>query len=499
MTRLNHVSMPGAALAGDERADDEPADAAIAGRQATGQDLATWQGNVQPDVEAVAGQLVDPRPSRHQTATGGQTALRRQNLSRALREVHLGGPLSRSDLASRLGVNRSTVGSLVSELAERGLVAERAPVARMAPGRPSPVVEPRPDGPVVLAAEIATDSLAAAVVGLGGSIVRSRRVDRTRAWRSPADTVNDLAGVAMALLEADGTDSLPGQSLLAVGVSIPGLVRRDDGFVHIAPNLGWHGAPLAQLMRERLRLGVPVLVGNDADLAALAEHTRGAGVGRTDFICLWGEAGMGAGIVAGGRRLTGSAGYAGEVGHMPVNPDGIACHCGSRGCWETEVGEDALLRNAGMRSTGGGRAALEALFAAADRGDDEALTAINTVGRWLGVGLAGLVNVFNPSSVALGGLYARLYPYVFHAVAQALEERTMPALRDGVELVPAALGTDSVLLGAAELAFAPTIADPTLVPRRGAHHRRPAPSEVVPGRHTIAQDQGGEPAAQRTA
>jgi predicted NBD/HSP70 family sugar kinase/DNA-binding transcriptional ArsR family regulator len=480
-------------------AGDEPTGPVIVGRQAAAREVVGWQRDVQPNARVVAGLPVDEPPAQDRAAAGGQAALRRQNLSRALREVHFGGPLSRSDLASRLGVNRSTVGSLVSELAERGLVTERAPVARMAPGRPSPVVEPRPDGPVVLATEFATDSLAAAVVGLGGTIVRSRRVDRTRAWRSPTDTVNDLADVAIALLAADPADPLPGLPLLAVGVSIPGLVRRDDGFVHIAPNLGWHDAPLAQLMRDRLRLGVPVLVGNDADLATLAEHTRGAGMGRADFICLWGEAGMGAGIVAGGRRLTGSAGYAGEVGHMPVNPDGIACHCGSRGCWETEVGEDALLRNAGMRSEGGGRAALEALFAAADRGDGPALMAIDTVGRWLGVGLAGLVNIFNPSGVALGGLYARLYPYVFQTVAQAMDERTMPALRDGVEVIPAALGTDSALLGAAELAFGPTIADPTMVPRRGTHYRRPAPSEVALGRNSMAQDQGGEPAAQRTA
>ena len=427
--------------------------------------------------------------------TGQHAALRRQNLSRMLREVHVGGARSRSDLASRMGINRSTVGSLVAELSERGLVAERAPGPRTSPGRPSPLVEPRRDGPVVLATEIATDSLAAAVVGLGGVIISCTRMDRSRAWRSPAETLDDLAAIAAPLIRAPGC----ADSILAVGMSIPGMVRREDGFLHIAPNLGWRDVPLSRLVGERLGLDVPVMAGNDADIATLAEHTRGAGVGSTDFICLWGEAGMGAGIVAGGRQLTGSAGYAGEVGHIPVNPMGTACHCGSRGCWETEVGEDALLRNAGLQAVGSGRRALDALFAAADREDDGALAAISTVGDWLGIGLAGLVNVFNPSCVALGGLYARLYPYVRHTIARVIGERAMPAPRALVEVMPAALGPDSALLGAAELALAPTIADPTTVPRREARQRRPKPVRTTVGRHTIAQHQGGETAAQRTA
>ena len=389
---------------------------------------------------------------------GRQTSQRRQNLSRLLREVHVDGPLSRSDLAARMGVNRSTVGSLVAELSERGLVREQAPEARFAPGRPSPLVTPRRDGPVVLATEIATDSLAAAVVGLGGTLLHCSRVDRSRAWRPPSETVDDLAAIAEPLVRC-----VPASApILAVGVSVPGIVRQEDGFVHIAPNLDWRDVPVGRLLADRLGLDVPVRTGNDANLAALAEHTRGAGVGRSDFICLWGEAGVGAGIVANGRPLVGSAGYAGEVGHLPVNPGGTACHCGSRGCWETEVGEDALLRNAGMAESGG-RAALEQLFAAADRRDARALAAIETVGGWLGVGLVGLVNLFNPSGIAFGGLYARLFPYVRETVTRIVGERAMPAPRTGVVIVPAALGPDSALLGAAELALAPLLGDPTMV------------------------------------
>ncbi len=393
-----------------------------------------------------------------------------------------------------MGVNRSTVGSLVSELSDRGFVCERAPASQMVPGRPSPVVEPREDGPTVLAIEIATDTLAAAVVGLGGSVVSRSRVDQARAWRTPSETLDHLMAVVEPVLA--GCDR--GESICAVGISVPGLVRRRDGFVHIAPNLGWRDVPLADLVQDRLGLVVPVLSGNDADLATLAEHTRGAGVGLGDFICLWGEAGMGAGIVAGGRQLTGAAGYAGEVGHLPVNPDGRECHCGARGCWETEVGEDALLRRLRPRAAGGAQVTLESLLADADRGDAEALEAIAAVGRWLGVGLVGLVNIFNPSGIALGGLYGRLYPYVRGAVTTAIAERAIRASRGLVTVTPAALGADSALLGAAELAFAPSIADPTRVPRPG-RPLRAEPSGTVVGGHTAEQYQGGGATAQRSA
>jgi predicted NBD/HSP70 family sugar kinase len=391
-----------------------------------------------------------------------QGTIRRRNLSRMLRAIHTGGPLSRSELAARLCVNRSTVASLVSDLASRGLVRERRPAATTSPGRPSPVVEPRPDGPVVLAAEVATDSLGTAVIGVGGTIIGMTRVDRSRRFADAERTIAELAELARPLLASLAED----QHVVAVGISAPGVVRHEDGFVHVAPNIGWLDVPLARLAAGELALGVPVVVGNDADLAALAEHQRGSGVGTDDFICLWGEAGMGAGIVTGGRPLVGAAGYAGEVGHMAVNGDGLPCRCGSRGCWETEVGEDALLRHAGRGSGDGGRRDLADVFAAADKGSQPALAAIQAVGAWLGLGIAGLVDVFNPSRVALGGLYARLLPYTREVIEDQLDRRSMTAARALVEVVPVGLGADATILGAAELALAPLLDDPTIVPVR---------------------------------
>jgi predicted NBD/HSP70 family sugar kinase len=403
-----------------------------------------------------------------------QTEIRRRNLSRMLRELHLNGPLSRSELATELHLNRSTVASLIGDLAARGLVWERHRTMGVpqAPGRPSPVVELRRDGPGALAVDLSTDWIGAAVIGLGGAVIGSTRRDHSLANTDPVQIVEELHGLVGPLLE--GLED--GPRVVAIGVSVPGAVRAEDGYLHHAPNLGWRDVPMGTLIRERFRdLNVPVFIGNDADLAASAEHLRGSGRGSNDFICLWGEGGIGAGFVIGGRSMAGAAGYAGEVGHLTVDPKGNLCHCGARGCWEAEVGEEALLRRSGRDPLGGTRA-LADLLSAADRGDEVGLAALDEAGRWLGIGLAGLVNVFNPTRIALGGLYARIFPYVREAVVRELDSRAMPAPRAMVTLTTALLGANTLLLGAAELALAPTLYDPTIVPLSGE------PTRVEPDR-----------------
>ena len=150
---------------------------------------------------------------------------------------------------------------------------------------------------------------------------------------------------------------------------------------------------------------------NEADLGALAELRRGAAVDAQHVLFISGEVGVGGGLIVDGQQLTGAGGFAGEVGHMPVNPDGRTCRCGSVGCWETEIGEGALLRRAG-HPPDAGREEVEAVLREAAAGAPDVLEALDAVGRWLGFGLAGLVNVFNPQVVVLGGLFGRIHPFV---------------------------------------------------------------------------------------
>ena len=396
--------------------------------------------------------------------TGHRSAtVRRANLSVIMRELHRSGGSSRSDLVDHAGLTRSAVRDLGGELASLGLAREERAVSRGRPGRPSAWGRPEPTGAVVLALEIAVDSLAVAAVGLGGQVSDEVRAERRRGRVSFDQTVEDLTALARAV-----RDRMPERdTLIGIGVAVAGIVRRSDGFVRLAPNLGWTDVPLGVRVAEAMTPGPTVSVANEADLGALAELWRGAAVHKRDVLFISGEVGVGGGLIVDGRPLMGTSGYGGEVGHIPVNPAGVACRCGSFGCWETEVGEGMLLTRAG-RSPGGGREAVDAVLEEAAAGSPAAIAALEEVGRWLGVGLAGLVNVFDPELVVLGGRLERIYPFVITALRNELERRALPVSRQLVSIVPARLGGNAALLGAAELAFEPLLSDPAArAPRRG--------------------------------
>lgn len=389
--------------------------------------------------------------------------VRRANLAAILGALHTRGALSRSELVVQTGLTRSTIRALIGEFVAGDMVTEERAEPVGTPGRPSALVRPNPDGAVVLAIEIAVDSLAMAIVGLGGDVLHARRVDRPRGHVTVDDIAVDVAELTSAVRE----DPFIRDAIVGVGVAVVGVVRSGDGLVTMAPNLGWRDVPLGERLAKALDLPVPIVVGNEADLGALGEARRGAARGADSVLYITCEVGVGGGLIVDGAPLTGIAGYGGEVGHIPVRPDGIPCACGSSGCWETEIGAHALLRLA-EHPIDGGRPEIEAVIAAAERGDRIALAAAEHVGRWLGFGLAGLVNVFNPRLVVLGGHFVRLLPLVSDPLTAELDRRTLPATRRLVRLLPATLGVDASLIGAAELAFEPLLADPAawLRPRR---------------------------------
>ena len=398
-------------------------------------------------------------PGRRRGVAGEE--LRRHNLGAVLERLHLSGSHSRSELTAITGLNRSTIADLLGELTALGLVEERPALAASGPGRPSAVVRTRPEGATVLAVELDVDSIAVATVGLGGHVYNRLRVARPRGRFSPEETTQDVAKLAEPLL-----DSLPANHVLVgVGVAVAGITRRSDGFVHLAPNLGWRDIPLAAMVATELDLGVPVLAANEADLGALGEHRRGVRPGIGDLIYVSGEVGIGTGVIADGKPLLGSAGYAGEAGHTLINPNGQTCRCGAIGCWETEAGEAALLRRAGVADTTG---RLDEVAARAAAGDRTTLRAIAEVGRWLGLGIGNLINVFNPDIVVLGGIYQRLYAYLESSVVEGARSRMLDAPGEMATIARSGLGSDAPLIGAAELVLSGVIADPASIDGRRA-------------------------------
>jgi predicted NBD/HSP70 family sugar kinase len=372
-----------------------------------------------------------------------------------LGEIHRHGEQTRAELTTVLGLNRSTIGGLVTDLVNLGMVTEYVPAGRDRAGRPSYVVAPRPDGPYVLAAEVDVERIVSAAVGIGGA-VHARRVTPVSAeTRDPesvtAQILSDSRWLA-ARLPASST-------LIGVGVSVPGTVSRGDGVIEHAPNLGWRGVPLVDMLSELLGHDLRIQVGNDADLGALAEHLRGAAIGLDNVIFVNGSVGVGGGIIADGNQLRGVGGFAGEIGHIMLNPEGPPCHCGSNGCIETYIGEYALLAAAGITDRQG-PAELEAVFAGAGRGEAKAVSAVHTVAVWLGRTLATLVNVFNPQAIIVGGSLAEVLRLERGTIEAEIDRRAMSASRGSVHVLAPGLDHESSLIGASELAFQSLLAAP---------------------------------------
>lgn len=378
-----------------------------------------------------------------------QDEVRRSNLSLVLTLLHRRGAQSRSQIVATTGLNRSTVGDLVSELVELGLARESAGVSGGV-GRPSLRVEPVAEAATVLALDMRVERTVAAVVGLGGTVFS--RQEQRHAGASERDLLAQVCEISRQVI-AEG----PGlTSWVGTGIGVPGVVRTHDGLVRFAPNLGWVDVPLGDLVEESFGSifggARPVAVRNDSDLGVLAEQLRGAAAEADNVIYLSGDVGIGGGLLIDGRPLVGAGGYGGEVGHMRVNPAGQVCRCGAVGCWETEIGQDAIVRASGASD-------IDEALARAAAGDERASSALVEVARWLGVGLASLVNIANPEVIVLGGHLGAIYD-AQPEVIERFVDGALPAPREQARIMCAALGAEGTLIGASELAFNGLLADP---------------------------------------
>ena len=382
-------------------------------------------------------------------------------MSAVLRQVHERVEVTRADLTEVLGLNRSTVADLVGALSAAGLVAETRPVASSGRvGRPSLVVRPVAEAATVLAVSVDVHRLQVFRVGLGG-VVLERRTEPLAPPVRATDVARQVAQVAAELVPGAAADRVA-----AVGIAVPGTVRSLDGTVSVAPHLGWEEVPLADrvggALEPVLRRRPPVRVANDADLGVLAERLRGVAVGSDHIVYVCGTYGLGGGIVSGGRELSGSRGFAGEIGHVSVDAAGRACRCGSRGCWESEAMAAAWAHPLGLDP--GAPDIAQQVLARLAVGDVAARRTRDIVSRSYARGLASLANVFDPEMIVVGdGLWWELWPEVADDVMPWLQRLVIPVLRERLPVRLAGLGRESAIRGAAEMAFAALLADPTAV------------------------------------
>jgi predicted NBD/HSP70 family sugar kinase len=290
-----------------------------------------------------------------------------------------------------------------------------------------------------------------AMVGIGGQVLGRHSWNLHHRTRTPGEVITHIAESAQLLADELAV------AARGAAVSVPGVVRRDDGFVHEAPNLGWRDVALGTRLGAVLR--IPVQVANDAELGALAEHVRGEARDVDDLVYISADRGVGGGVIAGGVPLRGTRGYVGEIGHLVVRPGGRPCYCGSRGCWETEVGEAALCRALGLpEDTPRGVIVAELRSLAAAPFPSTRSGPLDEFAEWLATGLVTVVNVVAPDLVVLGDLFTALPPAVVaHVRAQVHERSLVSRAVGGTRIETSPLGRDAKLVGAAELAFEPVL------------------------------------------
>ena len=393
----------------------------------------------------------------HARSGGPAEQLRRSNLSNILALVHREGPLSRADLTRLTGLNRSTIGDRVAELAELGLAFEAMPTGPGIPGRPSPIVHASADI-VAIAVNPEVDAITVGLVALGGRLVAKVRLETSRT-PSTEDVVSTSAAAIAGLL---GGRERPVR-VAGIGIAVPGQVRLSDGAVREATHLGWIDEPLSAMLAAAT--GFPTLAANAANLGMRAESVFGAGKGIDDFVYfIGGASGIGGGAVTGGVQLSGAAGYAGELGHSFVKSHGTRCSCGANGCLEAEVTQAALLEAVGLVP-----AEYDQLASRLARSTDPAVKALVADQLdMLGVAVRTSVNLFNPTRVVLGGFLAALYEARPTGAADLFADAISSA-RESIEIELAALGAEQLMIGAGELVFAEVIADPLAYGSAVAH------------------------------
>lgn len=400
--------------------------------------------------------------------------IRRQNLSAVLGHIHRHGPSTRFELAAETGLSRATVGLLAAELDKMGLIHETPVRAAAGPGRPVSHISAA-DSVAALAVEIEATCVRATLMGLG------QRSGPSAVHMLDATPTPELASTIVAGLLAELSAPLPERTRLAgIGIAVPGQVGSGRGVVGHAANLGWRNVPLGDLVTAAT--GLPTWVGNDATLGIKAATTFGGGLGGDDVVYLYGgPSGIGGGVVTGGHLLNGASGYATELGHIPVEPDGQLCACGARGCLETEVQAGWLLQLAGLEAHD-----VEALAdALADPARTELHAEVLRQMEWVVMALRTLANIFNPSLVLLGGFIGAMYASLSTEEIEALTHGAFTVSPVELRIQSAPMGPDLMLAGAAEMVFRDLLAAPDLYPAqqstRSAQQSTPRRSTNVGG------------------
>jgi len=395
--------------------------------------------------------------------------VRRHNLSLVLRLLASQGPRSRAGVAAVSGLTRATVSSLVADLIDRGLVKEGGQESDQRVGRPATVLELDGSQLVTLGMEMDVGFTAVLANDLAGNCVYQRRRQISGASLAFDQLLPTLVKELRRAIEAVEAG---GRRVVGLTVAVPGITDIENGVVTRAPNMGWQMAPLGERLQAALGPQLPITIDNEANLGALAEYRVGPHAGTNHLVYLMAVNGVGAGIIIDGDVFRGASGAGGEVGHTTVQPEGLQCACGSVGCWETTVSLRALLYDAVPDLASGilrdrrlsPEAMLAPVIARASAHNPIAIKGLKKFGRWLGIGLANIIDTFNPQVIVLAGFIPWVAPWVMDEATKALQANSLAESAELCRVELSTLGFSAAALGGAIHASERLFASPTLVP-----------------------------------
>ena len=362
------------------------------------------------------------------------------------------GGISRAGIAKRIGLSRAAVSTLVNDLIETGIVRDAEQRTKTS-GRPRTLLEINPEAGYIAGIDIGATHMRVILTNFGASAIVEEEITINIA-NGPDFCIAQANDLLQRLLAGAGMDL---SMLSAVGVGVPGPIDSEAGMV-IAPPImpGWDRFPIRDTLEDLWKR--PVSVNNDAELGALGEWAYGAGRGARDLAYIKVGTGIGAGLLIDGRIYHGSTGSAGEIGHLTMENNGPLCSCGNRGCLEAFSGGHAIAKQAietiqkGKRTQLGNtlqeKITAKDVAAAAQRGDLVAQQIMVEAGEHLGVAIAGLVNIFNPDMIVVGGGVAQIGDLFLEPVRREVTRRSLPAAVNNVRITTAVLGRRSSSLGA---------------------------------------------------
>ncbi|MFA9406731.1 MAG: ROK family protein [Anaerolineales bacterium] len=371
--------------------------------------------------------------------------------------------LSRVQLAQLTGLSTTTITNLISELIDNGIVAEEGTEKPSQPpsvGRPRTALRLVPDARFVIGIHIGVGSVRIAIGDLRANLLEVRSLAHPLD-RNPEKVFQEISKLVDQTIQDRGLDTT---QLLGIGIGASGLVDPSTGVNLIAPNLGWRNVPIQEICCSGL--DIPICVDNNVRAMALGEAMFGNERDIQSLAFVYARIGVGAGFITNGNLYRGVGAGAGEIGHMTMILEaGEPCRCGNNGCLETLVSEPVILRQAeeiarqkpkgvlAQHMENGKILSIEQVFNVARDGDQDMLKIIKQKARYMGIALANLVNIFNPETIVLGGLYAQGADLLLPNIQNTMQERSFANLGKRVQLRTASFGRNAGVVGAAALAL----------------------------------------------